>query len=476
MSVATTAPKRSGTRLTPRIDFPTWLPAMLVKELRQGLRTKGFVGALVGFQVVMTLVTVFAIAGGSDSSTFQMLQTCYWVVLTAQLLVITPARGMSGLQSELESRSIDLLLLTRLTAWRVVLGKWVSLLVQAALLVVALLPYGVARYFFGSVDLTGELKWIGVMFVASGAVTAAALWSSALSRVARVGLGIAVFLVIQFAGGFGPSFGAFFSGRSPFAGPLRGYNWLLAFDAALLLALCLLGAVSRLAPAAESKSPHLRALPLIAMLPVPFVGLSGIGQLVFAAILFALIAIIELARNEEPMRCHWRPWGRRGTSGRLIGRLIQPGWASAMEWILMCALVVALAGLFTSYRWKTAHLCVLAAEGLIFPALLLTWMSSQFTQRAAGYFLLLAGASTLAAVAAATASFAKVNIYAEASLILLPISGFWTMLSAVHSPPRLLLCTQLAIAAAILGVAWWRAKPYRLQRRAIDAADPEPAP
>jgi hypothetical protein len=160
----------------------------------------------------------------------------------------------------------------------------------------------------------------------------------------------------------------------------------------------------------------------------------------------------------------------------MLGRLIQPGWASTMEWILICVLVMALGGLIAPNPWKTARLCVLAAEGLIFPALLLTWMSSQFTQRAAGYFLLLAGASTLAAVAAATASFAKVNVYAEASLLLLPISGFWTTLGAPRTPSSILVTAQLAIAAAILGIAWWRAKPYRLQRRAIEVADEASAP
>src|SRR5689334_3086525 len=97
-------PKPGTAMIAPRIDFPTWLPAMLVKELRQGLRTKGFVGTLVGFQVVMTLVTVFAVAGGADSGTFQMLQFSFWAVLLVQLLLITPARAMSGLQAELESR------------------------------------------------------------------------------------------------------------------------------------------------------------------------------------------------------------------------------------------------------------------------------------------------------------------------------------------------------------------------------------
>ena len=469
MSTATATAKPVNALVAQRIDFPTWLPAMLVKELRQGLRTKGFVGALVGFQVIMTLVTVFAIAGGSDSSTYEMLQISYWMVLVAQLLLITPARAMAGLQSELESRSIDLLLLTRLTAWRVVLGKWCSLLVQAALLVVALLPYGVSRYFFGSVDLTGELKLIAALFGLSGVFTAAALWSSALPKFVRAVLGIALLFSLQFTGLFGPR-SPFAGGPAGFSGLIRGNLWVVLFDVALLLALCLLGAVARLSPAAESKAGQFRALPLIALLPMPFLGMRGIPQFVLAMLLFAFVAIMELSRGEEPMSCHWRPWLARGVWGRLVGRFVQPGWASAMEWVCACVLIVGGVGLLLSEPFKLLHLGLLAAAGLVFPTLLLTWMSSQFTQRIAGYILLLGGASTLAAVSAATASFTKVNAYAEASLLVMPIAGFWTTLGAVRPVAPALLVVQIAIALAVLGVAWWRAAPYRMQRRRIEPA------
>src|SRR5690242_19510327 len=116
-----------------RIDFPTWLPAMLEKELREGLRQRGFVAALVGFQVIMTLFLIFAVAGGSGSMSYATLQNAYWLMLGAQLLIITPLRAVAGLQAELDARFIDLLMLTRLTAWRIVLGKWFSLFAQGVL-------------------------------------------------------------------------------------------------------------------------------------------------------------------------------------------------------------------------------------------------------------------------------------------------------------------------------------------------------
>ena len=62
----------------------------------------------------------------------------FWFIVGLQLLLVTPARAFGGLRTEIDSRSLDLLVLTRLTAWRIVLGKWTSLMVQALLLVIAL--------------------------------------------------------------------------------------------------------------------------------------------------------------------------------------------------------------------------------------------------------------------------------------------------------------------------------------------------
>ena len=479
MTTATAAIPATEVAIARRVDFPTWLPAMLVKELRQGLRARGFVGTLVAFQVIMTLFTIFAIAGGSGSESFNILQGAYWFMLNAQLLVITPGRALAGLQAEIDARSVDLLLLTRLTAWRVVLGKWISLLAQATLLVLAMLPYGVARYFFGSVDLAGEARLIALLFGASAVLTAAALWSSAMPKIGRVALGIAL-LFLWGQANLGSMATMMFSGRSMRGGgPMSGLTgpalWLVVFDAALVLLICLVGAVRKLAPRAESQAPLMRVLPLLAFLPAGFVGPRlGISQLITAGVMLAFVAVMELARAEEPMASHWRTWARRGWWGRVVGRFVQPGWASAMEWLLALAVIAIAGGLLSSHPAKTAHLAVLATQALVFPALLLTWMSAQFTQRTAGYILVLGGASLIAAVGAASASVYRMNQIADVTLLLLPISSFWSTLAARHSPSTPVLIAQLAMAGAVLGLAWWRARPYRLQRRQFGATSGEP--
>lgn len=475
----TVAPS-AGLNLERRRDFPGWLPAMLVKELRQGLRTRGFVGTFVAFQVIMTMMTIFAIAGGTGSGTFSMLQGTYWAVLGAQLLLVTPARALAGLQAEIESRAVDLLLLTRLTAWRIVLGKWISLLAQAALLVVAMLPYGVARYFFGSVNLVNELEMIGGAFLASGVLTAAALWASALPKITRVVLAIGLVFLWQGI----PMFSIMFmmprgrGGMAFTAFSTAGASWLMLFNVTLVLAFCLIGAVRKLAPPAESQAPWLRLLPILACLPVPFLSTrETVAQLAAAGILFAIIAVIELARAEEPMAAHWRPWARRGLFGRVIGRFVQPGWASAMEWVLVAVVIVMLAGWLKEPDWKVLPLAILGAEALVFPALLMTWLSARFAQqRVAGYILIFGASSLIAAVGAATGTMGRVNDVAEFVLLLLPISSFWST-AGLNAPPGMaaLVC-QLIVALGVLALAWVRAKPYREQRRAFAAAEPVALP
>jgi hypothetical protein len=136
---------------------------------------------------------------------------------------------------------------------------------------------------------------------------------------------------------------------------------------------------------------------------------------------------------------------------------------------MLIAGVAAIAGLATLEPWKVAQLAMLATEALVFPALLLTWMSSQFTQRAAGYTLVLGGASLIAAVGAASASVMRMNQLADLTLLLLPISSFWSTLGARTPPTMPVLIAQVTIAVAVLGTAWWRAAPYRAERRKFEA-------
>jgi hypothetical protein len=249
-----------------------------------------------------------------------------------------------------------------------------------------------------------------------------------------------------------------------------------------VLALCLVGAVRRLAPRAESQAAMTRLIALLGFVAVPFLRARDVpGQIALSAGFFVFVAALEMGRPEEPMEAHWRAWSRFGAWGRWVGRFVQPGWASATEWLLLVCGIGAVAGLASAQPARTALLVIFAAEALIFPALLLTWMTRQFTHHLAGYALVLVGGSILSAVERVAAANTNVAIGAITNLstlidrlvMLLPIASFWTTLSTSAPFPTRVVLPQLLIAGLVLAGAWVRGRPYRRQRRVFDTQPTE---
>ena len=147
MSSAATLP------VAPLRDFSDRLSPMVVKEMRQGLRGKVFVSMLVVFQLIMTLVVAMAAGGESESD----VRTFFWLALMLVMLVGLPMRGFGLLAAEQKEATLDMLMLTSISSMRIVFGKWLALFTQSLLLVVSLLPYMLARYHFGGVEVVNEL-------------------------------------------------------------------------------------------------------------------------------------------------------------------------------------------------------------------------------------------------------------------------------------------------------------------------------
>ena len=72
-------------------------------------------------------------------------------------LLIIPISALNAIGSEIRGNTLELIFLTRLTALRIVVGKWFALFAQSLLLVCAVLPYLVLRYFMGGVNLTSRV-------------------------------------------------------------------------------------------------------------------------------------------------------------------------------------------------------------------------------------------------------------------------------------------------------------------------------
>ncbi|WP_193214133.1 hypothetical protein [Luteolibacter marinus] len=332
-------------------EFSDKLSPMLVKELRQGLRAKTFVILFLALQALLGVVLLSAvgITSGSGDSGPSVSRVIFFFFAFAAL-VAQPLRGIGALHNEIKGQTIDLMVLTRLGAWRIVLGKWVAIVSQTSLLLVTIAPYLILRYFFGRMNLFAELNLLALIFLGSAVFTAITVGISAIPSILIRGL-----LPLGGAILIGSGIIEMTSGRDfeylikACALKETGSGWgLLAFVGAGVyfgwFALAL--GASMIAPMAENHSTVRR---LFALLAMGFVGLVAhfagfqIEETCLLLILFGTPAVI-IALTEPfqllPPIC--RPFLKFGTVGKVAGRFLYPGWPSG---VLFTGLLIAVAGL-----------------------------------------------------------------------------------------------------------------------------------
>ena len=122
-------------------DFSDRLPPMLVKELRQGLRARIFVAVFLGLQLFLGLVMLLATTASGLDGAGQVISQIIFLFFSLAVLVVQPLRGMNALYGEIKSSTIDMMVLTRLSARRIVIGKWAAVVGQTLLLFISIVPY-----------------------------------------------------------------------------------------------------------------------------------------------------------------------------------------------------------------------------------------------------------------------------------------------------------------------------------------------
>ncbi len=313
-------------------DFPAWLPPMLVKELRQGLQSGLFVWTFACFHVVLFLVvSLQVLVEGAGSGAFGFL---FWLAAVTAIAVLVPLRGLAGIGGERAGNGLDLLQVTRLSATRIVFGKWVALVAQAALVALTLLPYLLLRYFFGGVDVLADLEWLGWVLAVAAVVAAAALALSTLPLWLRVGVG-----VVACCGGL------------PLLGLVLGRIFVFVFgtlDVATrcgLLAVLAVHAVAflefaaaRIAPPAENHAARKRLLAVglaAAWVVAGWTGTmrSSIATFVVTAPLLVCYVVGAIVERPSRLRGPVAGFGRAGPLGRLAAATLAPGWAAGLVFV-----------------------------------------------------------------------------------------------------------------------------------------------
>lgn len=342
------------------------LSPILVKELRQGIRSKLFLGAFLIIQLLLFLYGTTLVMSNSFNGDSSAELALFWAAIVLPMLILIPAMASQGIEKEISGRTLDLLLLTRLSSYRLVLGKWVSVLVQSSLLVTSALPYVMLRYFLGGIDIWTELKSLGILVLASALLAGITMgfWATKVSKVVKW-LGVLAFLwvgpytfiiLLVSRRGLGSSIGTGFE------------LWVYAFIAMLMM---LALAASRIGPPAENHSTQLRVLALVAVA----VGLivNGVHDVEVISAMLALTILVPtvigaLSEAVRPVPRLYAPFMRRSGISRWLAFPLSPGWPGG---VAFTCVVLALTPLFPVWRGEfRAEVFVAVATTFLFPAAL----------------------------------------------------------------------------------------------------------
>ncbi|MFT5410899.1 MAG: hypothetical protein ACI9NC_003632 [Verrucomicrobiales bacterium] len=324
---------------------------MLVKELRQGLRTKIFLTAFIGFQAILLIMVLAGFASqssGRDSGTF--INGTIWTVLSLMLLVITPLRGQFAIEKEIRMGTMELLQITNLDAWRIVRGKWGALMGEAMLYLTAALPYFTLRYFLGGVNILTDLWLLALMALVSSALTAIVIGLSGFrSMLLRIGITLGIIFLVfwsisivqmmRFSRSMGGGGGGFFSG-----------SFLL--HTALVITLIVVGwcylrlGARTIATQAENHTSNVRLMTfagLVILLVLDHLNGGGsedafaffmLGLAIYSCGIFSAITDTSLQSSRI-----YSPFIRRKMTA--VGRLLlYPGWGSGFFYVGLMSILM----------------------------------------------------------------------------------------------------------------------------------------
>ena len=345
MSEAVTTPTPQVPEASPAahlVDFSDKLSPMLVKELRQGMRTNLFTVAFILLQAFMILCMLFGMnGGGSETSGF------FWFFVIAAMLVVQPIRGFGALSSEYSLNTMDLIQLTRLGAWRIAFGKWAAIVAQSMLLLTGILPYVVMRYFQGGIDLFKDLE--GILYVMLGTCLLTAVtvgfssFKSVILRVALlIGAGIGAMivgvLVIETK----------FNRYTGVGSGIQFWETVGAVIAVIYATYYLLDlGAGRIAPESANHSSRKRIISLIfivVMLLLPFIGVNSEFVIALTAIVILLVGIDSITESPSVLPGVLRPFSKLFLT-RMAAGFLTPGWHTGLRYFVLCS-VLLIVGIF----------------------------------------------------------------------------------------------------------------------------------
>ncbi|MEM6980159.1 MAG: ABC transporter permease subunit, partial [Planctomycetota bacterium] len=159
---------------------------ILVKETRQALKSRQF---LITFSTLLVAALGWTVAGSlsmmpqiyTTPSAPRML-IGYYVLLAIPMLLIVPLAAYRSLESEIDDGTLELLSITPLSPWQIVLGKLSSACLQMVLYLVTLFPCVAYAYTLRGIDLPTVAIIMSLLIIAAITLTVFALSFAPVAR------------------------------------------------------------------------------------------------------------------------------------------------------------------------------------------------------------------------------------------------------------------------------------------------------
>ncbi len=360
---------KSSSSFLDRVD--TWCEKVgdrfnpiLVKETRQALKSRQFI---VTFFALLFAALAWTVVG----SLMQMPQIYvspsaprmligYYVVLAVPLLLVVPLAAYRSLEGEIDDGTLELLSISALSPWQIVLGKLASATLQMMLYFVTLFPCMAYAYTLRGVDLPTTLLIVGILMAGALLLTVVALFFApiARSRTGRIGTLLAV-MGILIIGVYGIS--AMVIGMILLGNPLDAEMIAYCVVSTILIGTCLghlllTCTAAQLTPESENRSTPIRLsllmlVAVVAGVSVYAISLSDeqIGLITFLFMVGILGAIWTLCGSMMVGESSvMTPRIRRELPSSFLGRLfltwITPGPSTGLVFAAAGAIAIGILG------------------------------------------------------------------------------------------------------------------------------------
>lgn len=391
-------------------DFPDRLSPMLVKELRQGLRTRAFIGVFLTLQIILGVILLGAGTASTSDQAGSTISNIIFIFFSIAVIIIQPMRGMTALSSEIKGNTIDMMVLTRLSAWRIVAGKWSALVSQSALILVTIIPYLILRYFFGGMNLIGEVVMLILIFISSATLTAITVGLSASPSVIlrsilpMIGIPLGAYAALMMI---------LFSGMGG-SGSIFDFFSLESTESKITISLYITGCLyygffllsigtSLIAPYAENHSTTRRLIACFVTMAAAAIGIIycddvdvmiAVYSLIFAPIF--TISLTEFGILVPPVV---HPFERYGKIGSLLGIFLLPTWATGVFFCYLLTLIAGISLCFVHDSYIGSDSLIIGMgmiSGMVFPAILVNFFKMHGPARVSNHILFSAASGIIA--------------------------------------------------------------------------------